>query len=202
MRKKKRKTTQDEIIKLVEENNNNKEIIKKCVSMYPKCLEYIEKELLLDREFCKELLLLNGLTLCYMPKEIKKDKELVLIAIDKSAGFALKFADNALKKDFEIVKHAILKYKAPLKYASEDLQEYFKNKWDEFFKKHPYQKWTGYKVEYNGIRNTPDEINKIYKSENKKNTKKDKVNRELETLKECLEEMQISFNEYDFEEND
>ena len=199
MKKKKTKSKKDTIISLVEENYNNKEIIKQYVLIYPSCLEYINLNLLTDREFCKELLLQNGLALKYMPEEIKKDKELVIIAIDKSAGFALKFANDELKKDISIVKHAILKYKAPLKYASEDLQEYFKNKWEEFFKNHPYQQWTGYKKEYNGIRNTKEEINKIYENERDKKKKKEKANKELEVLKECLEVMQIKFNEYDFE---
>ena len=192
-----------EIIKQVEKNNDNKEVIKKCVYMYPECLEHIKKELLLNREYCKELLHINGMTLFYMPEEIKKDKELVLLAIDRSAGFALKFADDTLKKDFEVVKHAILKYKEPLKFASEDLQMYFKGKWEEYFDKHIYEEWTGYEINYNSIRNTEEEMQKIYEKENStKKKKQEKVDKELETLKECLEEMQISFNEYDFEEND
>ena len=99
MRRKKQKSKKDIIIEYIEENYDNKEVIKECVVTYPICLEYIDQKLLLEREFCKEVLFENGLALKYMPEEIKKDKELVMIAIDKSAGFALKFADEELKKD-------------------------------------------------------------------------------------------------------
>ena len=196
----------EKIIKHIEENYDNKDVIKEYVYNYPFILEYIDQDLLKDREFCMELLYINGMTLYYMPEEIRMDKELVIIAINRSAGFALKFADESLKKDIEVIKYAILKYKEPLKYASEDLQIYFKNKWEDYFKKHVNQEWTKYKISHNGIRNTKEEMDIIYKKENDKKKKKkndtEDINRNLKELKECLEEMQIKFNEYDFEESD
>ncbi len=196
----------DEIIKYIEENYDNKEIIKEYVYNYPFILEYIDQNLLSERDFCMELLYTNGMALAYMPEKIRKDKELVIIALNRSAGFALKFADESLKKDIEVVKHAIQKYKEPLKYASEDLQKYFKTKWEEYFEKHINEKWSGYKVAYNGIKNTKEEMDKIYEKEKYKKEKtknrKDDADKTLKELKESLEEMQIKFNEYDFEEND
>jgi len=204
MRSRKNDDKKKDIIKRIEENSSNKNLIKDYVGIYPDILEYIDDELLKDREFCEELLYINGMLLEYMSQEIKKDKELVTIALKSSAGFALRFVEEKLKADIEIVKHAILKYKKPLRYASEDLQIYFKERWKKYYGLHPYEKWSGFNIVYNGIRTPKEEMDRIYETENKKKKKEKKAEQQnsFEEIKDFLEENQIKFNEYDFEEKD
>ncbi len=140
-----------------------------------------------------------------MPESIKSDKELVILALKQSAGFALCFADRKLRADIDVVKYAIIKYKYPLLYASEELQIYFKEKWDSYYLHHKERKWGGYKISYNGIRTSKEEMDKIFKDEkNSKGKKRDREEirktEEYEAIKDFLEEQQIKFNEYNFEE--
>ena len=203
MATKKKDNRKQEIIKKVEENPNDKEIIKNCVRMYYDVLEYADSKIFEDECLCEELLFINGMTLQYMPEEIKKNKYYVKIAISRSGGFALKFADDSLRADFEIVKFAILRHKKPLIYASEDLQIFFMKKWNKYYEKHPNKYWKGHKMVYNGIRTPKEEMKKIYEEEEIKNKKKDKKsNKAYEELKELLKEEQIQFSEYDFEEKE
>ena len=171
--------------------------------MYYDVLEYASPEILKDVGFCEELLFINGMTLQYMPEEIKKNKYYVKIALSRSGGFALKFADDSLRADYEIVKLAILRYKKPLAYASEDLQVFFMEKWYKYYEKHPNKYWKGHKMVYNGIRTPKEEMEKIYEEEKNKKKKKDKkLGTSYDELKNLLEEEQIQFSEYDFEEKD
>lgn len=200
---KKQDNRKKEIIKKVEENPHAKEVIKNCVRMYYDVLEYVDSQIFEDVSFCEELLFINGMTLQYMPEEIKKNKYFAKIAISRSGGFALKFADDSLRADYEIVKLAILRHKKPLIYASEDLQIFFMEKWNKYYEKHPSPYWKGHKMVYNGIRTPKEEMEKIYEEEKNKNKKKDKKsNKSYEELKELLKEEQIEFSEYDFEEKD
>ena len=76
------------------------------------------------------------MSLEYMPQEIQNNKELVIIALNNSAGFALKFASEELRADKEVVKEAVKQWKAPIKYASKELQEEFNQKLEEYYQKH------------------------------------------------------------------
>jgi len=204
MKLKKDNERKKEIIRKVEENPSDKNLIKDNIYLYPEILEYIDEKLFKDKEFCKELLYINGMALKYIPKEMKEDKEVVIIALKSSAGFALRYADEKLKADIEIVKQAILKYKKPLKYASEDLQIYFKSRWEKYYKNHPYEKWSGYYIAYNGIKTSKEDMDRIYEEENKKKKKDKNIESQnsFEEIKDFLEENQIKFNEYNFEEKD
>ena len=195
------------ILEYIEENPNDKEYIKSHIGRYPELLEYVDRNIFDDLDFCKQILTINGMLLEFMPEKIKSNKELVIIAIKNSVGFAICFADKELRKDIDIVKYAILKYKFPLVYASEDLQLYFMEKWNEYYLNNKERKWSGYKVFYNGIRTPKDEMYKIYKNnkvrkKSKKEKEEIKKNEEYEAIKDFLAEQQIKFNEYSFEEND
>lgn len=123
MRRKKLNKNDRYLIALVEENPKNKELILKNMQYNLQILEYIDEDLFEDTEFVKKVLLENGMALQYMPQEIQNNKELVIIALNNSAGFALKFASEKLKADKEVVKESIKKWKSPLKYASYELQQ-------------------------------------------------------------------------------
>ena len=99
-------------------------------------LDYIDQDLFKDIEFVKKVLFENGMSLEFMPPEIQNDKELVIIALNNSAGFALKFASEELRADREVVKEAVKQWKAPIKYASKVLQEEFNHKLEEYHQKH------------------------------------------------------------------
>lgn len=192
-------------IKEIKKSPKDKLKIKEKVGLYPKILKYIDKDLLNDDEFCKEILLINGMSLKYMPEKIKRNKGFVFLAIEKSAGFALKYADDGLKADYEIVKKAVQKYKMPLKYASEDLQLFFKEKWDEYYKEHKENCWTGFEITYNGIRTSKEAMDELYEKEKNKKNKKKKKNNDIEEQEESLEnfeEEQLFIDDYSFEEND
>ena len=123
MKRKKLSKNDKYLIALTEENPKNKELILKNMQYNLQILEYIDEDLFEDTEFVKKVLLENGMALQYMPQEIQNNKELVIIALNNSAGFALKFASEELRADKEVVKEAIKQWKSPLKYASYELQE-------------------------------------------------------------------------------
>ena len=123
MKKKKLSKNDKYLIALTEENPKNKELILKNMQYNLQILEYIDEDLFEDTEFVKKVLLENGMALEFMPQEIQNNKELVIIALNNSAGFALKFASEELKADKEVVKESIKKWKSPLKYASKELQQ-------------------------------------------------------------------------------
>lgn len=205
--RKRKSDIKDEAIQIIKENPNDKVKIKKYISTYPEILVYVNEELFKDTKFCIEILLINGMALKYMPEEIKKNKEYVIMAVKSSGGFALKFASNELRADYEVVKNAILKYKKPLKYASEDLQMYYKEKWDNYYKNHHEKKWGGYEIVHNGIRTPKEVIDAIREmEENKKKKKKGRKDIDLENvyddIDENMKDEQIFIDDYNFEERD
>ena len=136
MRRRKLSKNDKYLIAITEENPNDKELILKNMLYCIKILDYIDQDLLKDIDFVKKVLLENGMALEYMPPEIRNNKELVIIALNNSAGFALKFASEELRADKEVVKEAVKQWKAPIKYASKELQEEFNQKLEEFYQKH------------------------------------------------------------------
>lgn len=132
-----RKTNKnDNLIAITEESPKDKELILKNMQYNLQILDYIDQDLFKDIEFVKKVLFENGMSLEFMPPEIQNDKELVIIALNNSAGFALKFASEELRADREVVKEAVKQWKAPIKYASKELQEEFNHKLEEYHQKH------------------------------------------------------------------
>ena len=132
-----RKTNKnDNLIAITEESPKDKELILKNMQYNLQILEYIDQELFKDIDFVKKVLSTNGLSLEHLPEEIQNNKELVIIALNNSAGFALKFASEELRADREVVKEAVKQWKAPIKYASKELQEEFNHKLEEYHQKH------------------------------------------------------------------
>ena len=191
-----------EIINLIKKNPNNKDIIKSNIH-FPSILKYIDKSLFDDITFCMDLLHINGMSLEYMPQNIKNNKKLVTTAVQNN-GFSLQFASNELRADYDIVSKAILKYKKPLKYASENLQIYFRDKWANYYSKHHENNWTGYEINHNGIITSEEKMKEIYEKEFTKKSKK-KKNSDLEieeTSDDLLDDTQIIIDDFNFEEND
>ena len=62
-----------------------------------------------------------GISLQYVPKELKNDREIVMAAV-KYKGFSLRYASDELKNDFEIVIAAIQICRYALEYASDELK--------------------------------------------------------------------------------
>lgn len=132
-----RKTNKnDNLIAITEESPKDKELILKNMQYNLQILDYIDQDLFKDIEFVKKVLFENGMSLEFMTPEIQNDKELVIIALNNSAGFALKFASEELRADREVVKEAVKQWKAPIKYASKELQEEFNHKLEEYHQKH------------------------------------------------------------------
>lgn len=132
-----RKTNKnDNLIAITEESPKDKELILKNMQYNLQILDYIDQDLFKDIEFVKKVLFENGMSLEFMPPEIQNNKELVILAINNSAGFALKFASEELRADREVVKEAVKQWKAPIKYASKELQEEFNQKLEEYYQKH------------------------------------------------------------------
>lgn len=130
-RRKKEKT----FIEMIKERPKDKELILTGIG-YPKILKFIDNSLFEDREFMKQLISENGFALQYMTKELKDDKEIVLIALRESAGFALKYASKRLQADREVVYQAVKKYRKPLEYASQELQDEINKKIDDYYSKY------------------------------------------------------------------
>ena len=132
-----RKTNKnDNLIAITEESPKDKELILKNMQYNLQILDYLDQDLFKDIEFVKKVLFENGMSLEFMTPEIQNDKELVIIALNNSAGFALKFASEELRADREVVKEAVKQWKAPIKYASKELQEEFNHKLEEYHQKH------------------------------------------------------------------
>lgn len=136
MRRRKLSKNDKYLIAITEENPNDKELILKNMLYCIKILDYIDQDLFEDIDFVKKVLSTNGMSLEYMPQEIQNNKELVIIALNNSAGFALKFASEDLRNDRDVVKEAVKQWKAPIKYASQELQEEFNQNLKEFYQKH------------------------------------------------------------------
>ena len=131
-----RKLSKKYLIAITEESPKDKELILRNMQYNLQILEYIDQDLFKDIEFIKKVLFTNGMSLEFMPQEIQNNKELVIIALNNSAGFALKFASEELRADKEVVKEAVKQWKAPIKYASKELQEEFNQKLEEYYQKH------------------------------------------------------------------
>ena len=97
---------QNVIYKLLpnELKENDRDVILESAS-YNSINNKINKELFKDKEFCKKLLSINGLYLKYMPNSIKDNKSLVKIALNN--GGILLDASNRVKKDRKMVIYAI-----------------------------------------------------------------------------------------------
>lgn len=124
------------LIELTEENPRNKQEILQNMQASIKIFEYIDKELFKDITFVEQVISINGLALQYMPERIKNNKELVLKAINTSAGFALKYASKELQADRDVVKESIKRWRSPLKYASIELQKEFNKNINDYYQKH------------------------------------------------------------------
>ena len=74
----------------------------------------------------KEIVLIavkeNGINLEYADESLKKDREIVLAAV-KNAGHALEYANESLKKDREIVLAAVKNFGTSLSFADESLKK-------------------------------------------------------------------------------
>ena len=136
MRRKRLSKNDKYLIAITEESPKDKELILKNMQYNLQILEYIDQELFKDIDFVKKVLSTNGLSLEHLPEEIQNNKELVIIALNNSAGFALKFASEELRADREVVKEAVKQWKAPIKYASKELQEEFNQKLEKYHQKH------------------------------------------------------------------
>ena len=123
-------------IKEIEENSKDKEYILNLVQEDIDLLEFVDKELLSDKSFMISVINLNGLALKYASDELKDDEDFVKVALQNSAGFALKYASKRLREDRNIVYEAINKYKAPLKYTSEEIRRKLTEHINEFNRKH------------------------------------------------------------------
>ena len=124
------------LLKTIRGKTGNREFILNFVRYEPKIIKYIDKDLIKDIDFVKQLVEINGFTLQYFPTDLRNDKELVVIALKHSDGFALKYASEELQADREVVKEAIKKWRAPLNYASKELQDEFNKIIDDYYKKH------------------------------------------------------------------
>jgi hypothetical protein len=123
-------------IDIIKSNPKDKNLILKHTNNSIKILEYIDKSLLKDKEFVEKIIGINGLALKYMPEKFRADKVIVIKALKNSAGFALKYASENLRADREVVIESIKHWRAPLNYASEELQKEFNEEINNYYKKH------------------------------------------------------------------
>lgn len=123
-------------IKEIELHSTDKEYILNLVQEDIDLLEFVDKELLSDKSFMMGVIKVNGLALKYASDELKDDEDFVKVALQNSAGFALKYASKRLREDRNIVYEAINKYKAPLKYTSEEIRRELTEHINEFNRKH------------------------------------------------------------------
>ena len=136
MRKRKLSKNDKYLIATREASAKDKELILRHMQYNLQILDFIDQDLFKDIEFIKKVLFTNAMSLEFMPEEKQNNKELVIIALNNSAGFALKFASEELRADREVVKEAVKQWKAPIKYASKELQEEFNQKLEEYYQKH------------------------------------------------------------------
>ena len=125
-----------EKIKEMELHSKDKEYILNLVQEDIDLLELVNTELLIDKSFMISVIKLNGLAFKYASDELKDDEDFVKVALQNSAGFALKYASKRLREDRNIVYEAINKYKAPLKYTSEEIRRELTEHINEFNRKH------------------------------------------------------------------
>ncbi|NGX33220.1 MAG: hypothetical protein K1060chlam4_01281, partial [Candidatus Anoxychlamydiales bacterium] len=85
-------------------------------------LKYVPADLKKNKEIVLTAVELNGWDLKHAHEDLKKDKEIVLAAV-KQNGWALEYADEDLKKDKEIVLAAVKQYGWILLYAHKDLKK-------------------------------------------------------------------------------
>ena len=85
-------------------------------------LKNLDKSLKKDKEIVLSAVQQNGYSLKYADESLKKDKEIVLSAVQQN-GYSLKYADESLKKDKEIVLSAVQQNGYSLKYADESLEK-------------------------------------------------------------------------------
>lgn len=120
--------------KYLREHSKDKEFILKHVDK--DMLKFVDKELLEDKGFVLKILEINGLALKHVSAKLKNDKEVVMKALQNSAGFALKYASKQLRADRDVVNESIKKWKAPLKYASPELRQEALERIENYYKKH------------------------------------------------------------------
>lgn len=99
-------------------------------------VELISPELLTNKEFMTKVVRINGMALQYASKELRDNRQFVMTAVQNSSGFALKYASKRLRADREIVYEAVKRWKSPLKYASQDLQDEINKIIDDYYSKH------------------------------------------------------------------
>ncbi|CAJ1344339.1 unnamed protein product, partial [Effrenium voratum] len=75
-----------------------------------------------DREIVFDAVCSNGCSLEFASPALRRDPELVALALQKSRGAALRWADEALRRRRDLVWAAIQEDAANLQYASEDLR--------------------------------------------------------------------------------
>jgi hypothetical protein len=105
------------------ELQGDKEVVSVACIQNPSALEFATYELRSDVSFALELI--NHCSediIIYMSPELRKNKELMLAAVNKS-GSALKNLEDIFKADEEIVRVAIKKYFLNIKYAHLSLLE-------------------------------------------------------------------------------
>lgn len=85
---------------------------------------YVEKYLE-DREKLKKLLRERGDTFEYLPKSLRDDEELCLIALENSHGCIVQYAGEKLLHDKNFAKKAIKKDSLCLKYFSDEIKDDF-----------------------------------------------------------------------------
>ena len=84
-------------------------------------LQYASEELKKDKDVVMVAVAQNGLALEYASDELKNDKEVVMAAVTQK-GLALQYASAELKNDKEVVLAAVAQNVLALKYASDDLK--------------------------------------------------------------------------------
>lgn len=102
----------------------NKQSILKAINSHrngDRALEFASKELKNDRELVLVSVNKYGSSLEYASDELKNDKEVVMIAT-KNCGSALAFASDDLRNDMEIVLNAVNTDGLALYYASDELK--------------------------------------------------------------------------------
>ncbi len=100
---------------------NNKQFILKLVSIDGDTLDYASKHLKKDRQVVLAAIKQYIYALRFADKSFKKDRETISLAVTKE-GRTLQFADDSLKNDKQIVMAAIKQDGYALKYASKALR--------------------------------------------------------------------------------
>ena len=102
-------------------NSSYKNLVLKAIKTNNFILEYININLLKDKEIILVAVEKNGWSLKYASIDLKNDKDVVLEAV-KQYGNALQYASTDLKNDKDIVLEAVKQYGISLQYASTDLK--------------------------------------------------------------------------------